>query len=230
MFSAASSSPASSVCTDAGTGLLRPRRSAGGTEAVRQAIATSPQAGLDCLCQTRFRYTHRVAISNHRIVAFDGEMRHVPVSRLRPRRQTSPDDFKSSRVPSPLLLTRPPKGLRSHPPLLWPTVGEALGSRSVASSWAAAQRLLRQARLKHRSLHPGNAPHAALASGTIPAIVEMPATQSTVFIGPSLRFFPRWNNSHGSPIIADAVSCHQTESVRTVFTPEQPAPFRELVA
>jgi len=62
--------------------LFRPRL-AGSAETVRQAIAQFVPARLGCLCQAfggpsqvlRYlgRYTHRVAISNHRIVSFVGE-------------------------------------------------------------------------------------------------------------------------------------------------------------
>jgi len=33
-------------------------------------------------------YTHRVAISNHRLVAFDGEQHQVPVEGLRAQQRT----------------------------------------------------------------------------------------------------------------------------------------------
>ena len=63
------------------------------------------------------RYTRRVAISNHRLLAFEQESRHFPLEELRPRRQTRPDDPCRHGVLTSLLSTRAPQRVRAHPPV-----------------------------------------------------------------------------------------------------------------
>ena len=93
-----------------------------------QAIATRPPAGLGRLCQACFRRPRAGAAlsgptysSGCHLQSPDRGLRrragHVSVQRLRARQQTARDDPDWCRVPSPLLLTRPTEGLRSHPPL-----------------------------------------------------------------------------------------------------------------
>ena len=61
------------------------------------------------------RYTHRVAISNHRIVALRRWPRDVPLEGLRPPQQTETDDCNSRGVPAPLPSPCASAWLCAHP-------------------------------------------------------------------------------------------------------------------
>ena len=63
------------------------------------------------------RYTHRVAISNHRLLAFDAERVSFPLEGLRARKQTRPNDAGGNGVSTPLLSARASQRLRPHPSL-----------------------------------------------------------------------------------------------------------------
>ena len=63
------------------------------------------------------RYTHRVAISNQRLLSFDGRSRKLPMERLCARQQAAHHDAHRERVPAPILPTCAAQRLRSHPPL-----------------------------------------------------------------------------------------------------------------
>ena len=54
--------------------------------------AKKPFRGSGHVLQYLARYTHHVAISNHRLIAFDNDMGHIPVERLRTRQQEAEDD------------------------------------------------------------------------------------------------------------------------------------------
>src|SRR5262249_27434857 len=110
------------------TGLLRPRRFAGGAEAVRQAAAKRTPPRLGGVCQARFRrpvagaaISWPLHASGRHFQSSDRGLRwrarYVPLQGLCARRQTPRDDADCRRVPPPLLLTRPAERLRSHPPL-----------------------------------------------------------------------------------------------------------------
>ena len=64
------------------------------------------------------RYTHCVAISNHRIVSFADRSSHFPLERLRPPQHTKADDNHSRGVSAPLPPPCAPARLRPHS-LLW---------------------------------------------------------------------------------------------------------------
>ena len=55
------------------------------------------------------RYTHRIAISNHRLVSFDGKHVRFPLEGLRPRRQARHHEAQGKRVSAPLLPPRAAK-------------------------------------------------------------------------------------------------------------------------
>ena len=63
------------------------------------------------------RYTHRVAISNHRLLAFDGERVTVSVEGLRPWRPAPHDDALRDGVSPALRPTHSAARLRPHPPV-----------------------------------------------------------------------------------------------------------------
>ena len=63
------------------------------------------------------RYTHRVAISNHRLLAFDGEHVTFSLEGLRPWRPAPHDDAHRHGVSASLRPTHPAARLRAHPPV-----------------------------------------------------------------------------------------------------------------
>jgi len=63
------------------------------------------------------QYTHRVAISNHRLIALAGWHGHVSLARFRSQEQAASDDAAGQRVPAPILAARAAAGICSHPPL-----------------------------------------------------------------------------------------------------------------
>ena len=74
------------------------------------------------------RYTHRVAISNHRLLAFDGRPRHLPVERLCPWRPAPHDDARHHGVSPPLRPAHSAARLRAHPAVGFS--GERLSNRA----------------------------------------------------------------------------------------------------
>ena len=63
------------------------------------------------------RYTHRVAISNHRLLAFDGERVTFRWKDYAHGEQTAQDDARGDGVPAPILPARTTQGLRPDSPL-----------------------------------------------------------------------------------------------------------------
>ena len=61
------------------------------------------------------RYTHRVAISNHRLLAFDGDHVTFSLEGLRPWRPAPHDDALGHGVSAPLRPAHPAARLRPHP-------------------------------------------------------------------------------------------------------------------
>lgn len=86
-------------------------------------------------------YTHRLAISNHRITAFHGERVHVPVSRLPRRRYPQVHGVPGYGAPSSLPPARRPEALHPHPLLRLPRQSRPLGQH-------------RKGPLSHRSCCP----------------------------------------------------------------------------
>jgi hypothetical protein len=80
--------------------------------------AKRPFAGPESVLAYLARYTHRVAISNSRLVAFDGA-RDLQVERLSRRGRSAPeaDEPRRTRIHPPLPPARPARRLSSHPPL-----------------------------------------------------------------------------------------------------------------
>ena len=70
-------------------------------------------------CAISSRYTHRVAISNRRLISLDEQGRHLQVEGLPPRgpRAIQADDARHRRVHPPLPHPRAAQGLPPHPPL-----------------------------------------------------------------------------------------------------------------
>ena len=67
------------------------------------------------------RYTHRVAISNHRLLAFDGERVTFSLEGLRPRRPVAHDDAHRDGVSPPLRPAYPAARVCPHPAVARPS-------------------------------------------------------------------------------------------------------------
>ena len=94
------------------------------------------------------RYTHRVAISNHRLLAFDGDHVTFSVEGLRPWRPAAHDDALRHGVSAPLRPAHPAARLRPHPAVgvsrehlsrrrAWPSRGRCSASRHARRPSAA---------------------------------------------------------------------------------------------
>ncbi len=86
------------------------------------------------------RYTHRVAISNHRLVDVTNDHRLVSVEGLSPRQSDAHAHARRRRVSSPLSPPRPAEALRPHPVLRLPRFAhaDAAGWLVVAGSCRAS--------------------------------------------------------------------------------------------
>ena len=78
-----------------------------------------PFAGPEAVLAYLSRYTHRVAIANSRLIAFDEQQCQLQIQGLSARRPRSlqGDDARNRRVHPPLPHPRPAQGLPPHPPL-----------------------------------------------------------------------------------------------------------------
>ena len=81
--------------------------------------AKPPFSGPEAVLAYLSRYTHRVAISNQRLIAFDDDRRHLPLQGLPPRwsRAAARHDARAARVHPPLPAPCPATWLPPHPPL-----------------------------------------------------------------------------------------------------------------
>ena len=87
--------------------------------------AKAPFAGPEAVLAYLSRYTHRVAISNSRLIALDDQGGRSPALRalhleglsLKRPRAIQDHDPRNTRVPAPLPHPRPAPGLPPHPPL-----------------------------------------------------------------------------------------------------------------
>ena len=86
---------------------------------LRQAAVGGPAQVLKYLA----RYTHRIAISNRRLVAVNDRTVTLPLEGLRPRPPPAHDDARRGRVLAPLPPARGPVGLHAHSATsaCWPT-------------------------------------------------------------------------------------------------------------
>ena len=66
------------------------------------------------------RYTHRIAISNHRLLAFDGQRVTLPLEGLCSWRQAAQNDAGRNRVPATFLPPCFAEGIRPNPPFRIP--------------------------------------------------------------------------------------------------------------
>ena len=100
--------------------------------------AKRPFAGPKAVLAYLSRYTHRVAISNRRLIAARRSERHVQGQGLPDRgpRPVHDDDARRRRVHPPLPHPRPAQGLPSHPPL------RLVRQRNRAETIARARELL----------------------------------------------------------------------------------------
>ena len=115
--------------------------------------AKRPFAGPEAVLAYLARYTHRVAISNSRLVAADANERDLQGQGL-PGRGTRPlhdHDARDGRVHPPLPAPRPAQGLPPHPPL-------------------------RPPRRRHPRAEPGQGPQAACRTHAAARCSEEPAT------------------------------------------------------
>ena len=81
--------------------------------------AKAPFAGPEAVLAYLSRYTHRVAISNRRLIALRRDRRHLPLQGLSPRRRrpAAGHDARGRRVHPPLPAPCPAARLPSHPAL-----------------------------------------------------------------------------------------------------------------
>ena len=81
--------------------------------------AKPPFAGPEAVLAYLSRYTHRVAISNRRLIALRRDRRHLPLQGLSPRRRrpAAGHDARRRRVHPPLPAPRPAARVPPHPPL-----------------------------------------------------------------------------------------------------------------
>jgi hypothetical protein len=87
----------------------------------RVVYAKRPFGGSDAVLAYLSRYTHRIAIANSRLVAFDGERVTFKMDGLpgQGRRPLQAHDARRRRIHPPLPDPRPARRVPSHPPL-WP--------------------------------------------------------------------------------------------------------------
>ena len=99
-----------------------------------------PFGGPEAVLAYLSRYTHRVAISNSRLIAFDQRRRHLQVEGLPDRRPRSiqADDARNRRVHPPISDPRAAARLPPHPPLR--PVGQGLLRRQHRARPRAARR------------------------------------------------------------------------------------------
>ena len=96
--------------------------------------AKPPFGGPEQVLKYLARYTHRIAISNRRLVSMDDQQRHLPLEGLRPRQPPTHDDAGRRRVPAPLPAARRPAAAScaSATSDCWPTACEASTWHAVA--------------------------------------------------------------------------------------------------
>ena len=122
--------------------------------------AKPPFAGPETVLAYLSRYTHRVAISNSRLLALRRGRRHVPLQGLSPRRRrpAAGHDARRRRVHPPLPAPRPAEGLPPHPPLRPARRRHPQGpSRRVPASCSASRRPPRR-RAGRTGRHPAAMP------------------------------------------------------------------------
>ena len=127
--------------------------------------AKRPFAGPQAVLAYLARYTHRVAISNRRLIAADDGRRHLHMEGLPVRRARSLQDHdaRAGRVHPPLPAPRPAQGLPPHPPLRAPRQRRAQGEHRPRQGAARRTRAANGARRDdqgHR--HGANRPSPAM--------------------------------------------------------------------
>jgi hypothetical protein len=79
--------------------------------------AKPPFGGPQQVLKYLARYTHRIAISNRRLISVDDRTVTFPLQGLRSRQPAAHDDPRRRRVPPPLPPARRPTRIHAHPPL-----------------------------------------------------------------------------------------------------------------
>ena len=127
--------------------------------------AKPPFAGPEAVLAYLSRYTHRVAISNSRLLRFDEDGRHVPLQGLSPRRRRPPagDDARRRRVHPPVPAPRPAARVPPHPPL-WPA-RQRHPQGPVSNAPASCSRSRRPRPTTRPSNRPMPGHHARAAAG-----------------------------------------------------------------
>ena len=145
--------------------------------------AESSFAGPKAVLAYLSRYTHRVAISNARLIAHDGRGVTFPQGLSRRRRgQTESDDAGGRRVYPPLPAPYPAEGLSPHPPLCSPIRAAPPILRGCANCSVLCPRLRRRKQVpvktnpQKRSCRP------------VPASLFGPPTSSADFASRALWF------------------------------------------
>ena len=155
--------------------------------------AKPPFAGPEAVLAYLSRYTHRVAISNRRLIAFDESRRHLPLQGLPPRRRRPAADHDTCgrRVHPPLPAPCPAARLPSHPalrparrlrpqgqPRTRPPVARGHAARHERSigrtgRLPSAMPMLRRTHDRHRDLRTAEAAAQALTAN-LEAAISLP--------------------------------------------------------
>ena len=136
--------------------------------------AKTPFGGPEHVLHYLARYTHRVAISNHRLIALRRQG-HLPLEGLRPRQQEAQDDAHRRRVHPAVPVARAAPGFRAHP-LLWLPGQPATAERSwlnANSSWLA----LPETRSRPSPAQPTSNLAVSICGGTMVVIERLTAQQ-----------------------------------------------------
>ena len=120
------------------------------------------------------RYTHRVAISNRRLIAFRRDRRHLPLQGLSPRWSPAAarHDARAARVHPPLPAPCPATGLPPHPPLRLvasPARKATLGPPPLAPPCPCCGGRMTIIETFGRWSQPRAPPHAPASTGSTPS-------------------------------------------------------------
>ncbi len=185
------------------------------------SYAKPPFGGPEHVLRYLGRYTHRIAISNHRLLGFDGERVTFRWKDYAHGGKQRIMTLETQRVPAPLLPSRAAQGLRAHPPLR-----TALQPLPQPECLPLARRLLAPDGRDPLSAARPTAPHRnTLRSGTVRNAADpcashedspLPSYPSAEISTPhdhQLKSGPATCSTHAhAPLSSrlDALRCHRT--------------------
>jgi hypothetical protein len=144
------------------------------------------------------RYTHRVAISNDRLLAFEQERVTLRrKERITPTAAAKPDDPCRHGVPTSLLSARTSQRVRTHPPLRLPGKSPAC----LSLGWHCAGNCWLRAPLHPQKPEPVKAPPRVLPFGTAGTCCAVGVLQPALSVHPWPSSCVDWvPNCHSNPI------------------------------